>query len=41
MKYANFSGAWAAATFSTDGKYVVLGCPYDFDFVVLEREDNV
>lgn len=41
MKYENFSGDWAAATFSSDGKYVVLGCPYDFDFVVLEREDNV
>ena len=38
MKYNNFSGDWAAATFSDDGKYVVLGCPYDFDFVVLERE---
>jgi hypothetical protein len=41
MKYENFSGDWAAATFSSDGKYVVLGCPYDFDFVILEREDNV
>lgn len=41
MKYDNFSGDWAAATFSTDGKYVVLGSPYDFDFVVLEREENV
>ena len=35
--YENFSGAWAAATFSPDGRYIVLGCPYDFDFVVLER----
>jgi hypothetical protein len=35
--YKNFSGDWAAATFSLDGRYIVLGCPYDFDFVVLER----
>jgi hypothetical protein len=41
MKYSNFSGDWAATTFSTDGRYVVLGCPYDFDFVVLEREDTI
>ncbi len=41
MKYKNLSGDWAAATFSPDGKYVILGCPYDFDFVILEREDNV
>jgi hypothetical protein len=37
MKYENFSGGWAAATFSPDGRYIVLGCPYDFDFIVLER----
>ena len=36
--YKNFSGDWAVATFSPDGRYIVLGCPYDFDFVVLERE---
>lgn len=41
MKYENFSGDWAAATFSPEGKYVVLGCPYDFDFRVLERTDTV
>src|SRR5262245_31884063 len=35
--YENFSGDWAAATFSPDGRYVVLGCPYDFDFRVWER----
>ena len=35
--YKNFSGDWAAATFSSDGRYIVLGCSYDFDFAVLER----
>jgi hypothetical protein len=33
----NFSGDWAAATFSPDGRFIVLGCPYDFDFRVWER----
>jgi hypothetical protein len=37
LKYENFSGDWATATFSPEGRYIVLGCPYDFDFVVLER----
>lgn len=41
MRYKNFSGDWAAATFSPDGRYVILGCPYGFDFVILERADNV
>ena len=36
--YENFSGDWAAATFSPDGQFIVLGCPYDFDFRVFERE---
>jgi hypothetical protein len=36
--YENFSGDWAAATFSPDGRYLVLGCPYDFDFMILERK---
>jgi hypothetical protein len=40
-RYENFSGAWAAVTFSPDGRYIVLGCPYDFDFVVLVRDDAV
>ncbi len=35
--FANFSGDWAAATFSPDGRFIVLGCPYDFDFCVFER----
>jgi hypothetical protein len=35
--YENFSGDWAAATFSPDGRFIVLGCPYDFDFRVWER----
>jgi hypothetical protein len=30
--YENFSEDWAAATFSPDGLYLLLGCPYDFDF---------
>jgi protein-tyrosine phosphatase len=38
MPYKNFSGDWAAATFSPDGRYVVLGCPHGFDFMILERE---
>ncbi len=37
-KYDNFSGDWAAATFSLDGNYIVLGCPYDFDFRVWQRQ---
>ena len=35
--YQNFSGDWAAATFSPDGRHIVLGCPYDFDFRVWKR----
>jgi hypothetical protein len=35
--FENFSGDWAAATFSLDGRFIVLGCPYDFDFRVWER----
>jgi hypothetical protein len=37
MKYENFSGDWAIATYSPDGRYILLGCPYDFDFIALER----
>lgn len=35
--FENFSGDWAAATFSSDGRYIILSCPYDFDFRVWER----
>ena len=35
--FENFSGDWAAATFSPDGQFIVLGCPYDFNFRVWER----
>ena len=35
--YENSSGDWAAATFSPDGRFIVLGCPYGFDFRVFER----
>jgi len=35
--FENFSGDWAAATFSPDGRFIVLGCPYDFDFRAWER----
>lgn len=35
--YENFSGDWAAATYSPDGRFIVLGCPYGFDFHVWER----
>lgn len=35
--FANSSGDWAAATFSPDRRFIVLGCPYDFDFRVFER----
>ena len=38
--YENFSGDWVAATFSSDDWYIVLGCPYDFDFRVWERKPN-
>lgn len=41
LKYDNFSGDWAAATFSPDGRFIVLGCPYDFDFRVFERSLEV
>jgi hypothetical protein len=37
FNYENFSGDWVAATFSPDGRFIVLGCPYDFDFRVWER----
>ena len=39
LKYENFSGDWAAVTFSPDGQWIALGCPYDFDFVLLERKE--
>jgi hypothetical protein len=35
--FENFSGDWAAVTFSPDGRFIVLGCPYDFDFRVWEK----
>jgi hypothetical protein len=35
--YENFSGDWVAVTFSPDSRFIVLGCPYDFDFRVWER----
>jgi hypothetical protein len=35
--YENFSGDQVAVTFSQDGRFIVLGCPYDFDFRVWER----
>jgi hypothetical protein len=35
--FENFSGDWVAATFSPDGRFVLLGCTYDFDFRVWER----
>jgi hypothetical protein len=38
--YENFSGDWVAATFSTDGQYIVLGCPYDFDLMILRRAEQ-
>jgi hypothetical protein len=37
-KYENFSGDWTAATFSPDGRFIILGCPYIFDFLVLRRD---
>lgn len=39
--FGNFSGDWAAATFSPDGRFIVLGCPYDFDFRVWQRAPDV
>ena len=38
--FQNFSGDWAAATFSPDGRFIILGCPYDFDFRVWKRTDT-
>lgn len=35
--FENFSGDWSAATFSPEGRFIVLGCPYGFDFRVWER----
>lgn len=35
--YQNFSGDWAAATFCPDGKFIVLGSPYDFDLRIFKR----
>ena len=39
-EYENFSGDWVAATFSPDDWYILLGCPYDFDFRVWERRPD-
>jgi hypothetical protein len=36
--FENFSGDWVAATFSPNKRFIVLGCPYDFDFRIWERE---
>ena len=38
--FQNFSGDWAAATFSPDGRFIVLGCPYDFDLRVWRRDSD-
>ncbi len=38
--FENFSGDWVAATFSPDDSYIILGCPYDFDFRVWERHPD-
>ena len=38
-KFENFSGDWVAATFSSDGRFIVLGCPYGCDFRVWKRQD--
>jgi len=35
--YENFSGDWASATFSPNGLYLLLGCPYAFDFRIWRR----
>jgi hypothetical protein len=35
--FENFSGDWVAATFSQDRRFIVLGCPYDFDFRIWQR----
>jgi hypothetical protein len=40
VRYENFSGDWAAATFSPDGRFLLLGCPYDFDFRAWRRSDG-
>jgi hypothetical protein len=34
---SNFSGDWSAVTFSDYGNFIVLDCPYDFDFVIFRR----
>ena len=39
IQYSNFSGDWAAATFCPDGRFIILGCPYDLDFKVFERAE--
>jgi hypothetical protein len=38
-QYENFSGDWASATFSPDGRHLLLGCPYDFDFRIWRRAE--
>ena len=40
-RFVNFSGDWAAVTFSPDGRFIVLGCPYDFDFRVWQRAGDL
>jgi hypothetical protein len=39
--YKNFSGDWAAATFSPDGRFIVLTCPYDVDSRIWERTVDI
>lgn len=35
--YENFSGDWVAGTFSTDGNWLIVGFPYDFDMIIMRR----
>lgn len=38
--FENSSGDWAVATFSPDSRFIVLGCPYGFDFQIWMRTDT-
>ncbi|SHI80956.1 hypothetical protein SAMN02745181_0944 [Rubritalea squalenifaciens DSM 18772] len=35
--FENFSGDWVAGTFSTDGNWLIIGFPYDFDMIIMKR----
>ena len=39
--FESFSGDWAAATVSPDGRYIVVGCPCDVDLRAWRRASTL